>query len=117
MDAPNTDFTLAGCLEDLKATGQLVVHGVHRPILVVYDRGSVEDGILTCHWRHARFDLDSGCTSDLWADDAPTIPIQRRNGDVWVKTTFGHADPECTGASGSMTGSRTTSALSSPKRC
>src|SRR2546422_10850419 len=25
------------------------------------DRGSVEDGTLTCHWHHARFDLASGC--------------------------------------------------------
>jgi nitrite reductase/ring-hydroxylating ferredoxin subunit len=24
------------------------------------DRGTVEDGILTCHWHHARFDLASG---------------------------------------------------------
>jgi nitrite reductase/ring-hydroxylating ferredoxin subunit len=33
------------------------------------DRGSVEDGILTCHRHHARFDLASGCNFDLWADD------------------------------------------------
>ena len=33
------------------------------------DRGSVKDGILTCHWHQARFDLKSGCTFDLWADD------------------------------------------------
>src|SRR5207245_2534492 len=26
------------------------------------DRGTVEDGILTCHWHHARFDLASGGT-------------------------------------------------------
>jgi nitrite reductase/ring-hydroxylating ferredoxin subunit len=25
------------------------------------DRGSVEDGTLTCHWHHVRFDLASGC--------------------------------------------------------
>jgi hypothetical protein len=56
------------------------------------ERGSVEDGILTCHWHHARFDLESGCTFDLWADDVPTCPVEVRNGDVWVKTTFGHAD-------------------------
>jgi nitrite reductase/ring-hydroxylating ferredoxin subunit len=31
------------------------------------ERGSVADGILTCHWHHARFDLASGCTFDLWA--------------------------------------------------
>jgi hypothetical protein len=57
------------------------------------DRGSVEDGILTCHWHHARFDLASGCTFDLWADDVPTCPVEVRGTDVWVKPTFGHADP------------------------
>jgi hypothetical protein len=56
------------------------------------DRGSVDDGILTCHWHHARFDLASGCTFDLWADDVPMCPVELRNGQVWVKTTFGHAD-------------------------
>jgi nitrite reductase/ring-hydroxylating ferredoxin subunit len=112
MDAPNKEFVLAGSLEELKAKGRLVVHGRHRPILVIYDRGrvfaldnrcphmgfplergSVEDGILTCHWHHARFDLESGCTFDLWADDVPICPVEVRNGDVWVKTKFDHADP------------------------
>ena len=112
MDAPNHEFVLAGSLEELKAKGQLVVHGRHRPILVIHhrgrvfaldnrcphmgfplERGSVEDGILTCHWHHARFDLESGCTFDLWADDVPICPVEVRNGEVWVKTTFGYADP------------------------
>jgi nitrite reductase/ring-hydroxylating ferredoxin subunit len=112
MDAPNEEFALAGSLDDLKAKGRLVVHGSHRPILVVYDRGrifaldnrcphmgfplergSIEDGILTCHWHHARFDLESGCTFDLWADDVPICPVEIRNGEVWVKTSFNHADP------------------------
>jgi nitrite reductase/ring-hydroxylating ferredoxin subunit len=112
MDAPNKEFAFAGSLEELKAKGRLVVHGRHRPILVIYDRGrvfaldnrcphmgfplergSLEDGILTCHWHHARFDLESGCTFDLWADDVPICPIEVRNGDVWVKTTFGHSNP------------------------
>jgi nitrite reductase/ring-hydroxylating ferredoxin subunit len=112
MDAPNQEFTLAGSLDDLKAKGRLVVHGSHRPILVVYDRGrvfaldnrcphmgfplergSIEDGVLTCHWHHARFDLESGCTFDLWADDVPICPVEIRNGEVWVKTSFNHADP------------------------
>jgi hypothetical protein len=57
------------------------------------ERGSVDDGILTCHWHHARFDLESGCTFDLWADDVPICPVEVCNGEVWVKTTFGHADP------------------------
>jgi nitrite reductase/ring-hydroxylating ferredoxin subunit len=112
MDAPNQEFALAGSLDNLKAKGRLVVHGSHRPILVVYDRGrifaldnrcphmgfplergSIEDGILTCHWHHARFDLESGCTFDLWADDVPICPVEIRNGEVWVRTSFNHADP------------------------
>ena len=43
------------------------------------ERGSVADGILTCHWHHARFDLESGCTFDLWADDVPICPVEVRN--------------------------------------
>ena len=112
MDAPNKEFGFAGRLDELKAKGRLVVHGGHRPILVIYDRGrifaldnrcphmgfpldrgSVDDGILTCHWHHARFDLESGCTFDLWADDIPICPVEVRNGDVWVKITFSHTDP------------------------
>jgi hypothetical protein len=57
------------------------------------DRGSVEDGILTCHWHHARFDLASGCTFDLWADDVPSCPVEVRGGEVWVKAEFGHSEP------------------------
>jgi nitrite reductase/ring-hydroxylating ferredoxin subunit len=112
MDVPSKEFVLAGRLEELKSKGRLVLHGGHRPILVVYDRGrvfaldnrcphmgfplergSVEDGILTCHWHHARFDLESGCTFDLWSDDVPIFLVELRNGEVWVRTTFGHADP------------------------
>jgi nitrite reductase/ring-hydroxylating ferredoxin subunit len=112
MDARKKEFVLAGSLEELKARGRLVAHGDHRPILVIYERGrvfaldnrcphmgfplergSAEDGILTCHWHHARFDLESGCTFDLWADDVPTFPAEVRNGDVWVKTSLGHANP------------------------
>jgi nitrite reductase/ring-hydroxylating ferredoxin subunit len=110
MDVPNQEFALAGSLDELKQKGRLVMHGHHRPILVIYDRGrvfaldnrcphmgfpldrgSVDDGILTCHWHHARFDLASGCTFDLWADDVPMCPVELRNGQVWVNT-FGHAD-------------------------
>jgi nitrite reductase/ring-hydroxylating ferredoxin subunit len=80
-------FQRAGTIEELKSKGRLVVRDAHRPILIVedldrvysldnrcphmgfpLDRGSVEDGILTCHWHHARFDLASGCTFDLWAE-------------------------------------------------
>ena len=111
MNIPITNFVCAGSLEELKAKGRLVVRGAHRPILVVHDRGrvfaldsscphmgfpldrgSLEDGILTCHWHHARFDLASGCTFDLWADDVPTCPVEVRDLEVWVKPAFGYAD-------------------------
>ena len=111
MDVPTLDFVRACSFAELQAKGRLVVHGRHSPILVVYDgrrvfaldnrcphmgfpldRGSVEDGILTCHWHHARFDLASGCTFDLWADDVPTCPVEVRDGEVWIKPSFGHGD-------------------------
>ncbi len=95
MDSVFSGFVRAGSLDELKLKGRLLLHGRHRPILLVQeggrvlaldnrcphmgfplDRGSIEDGILTCHWHHARFDLASGCTFDLWADDVPTCPVE-----------------------------------------
>src|SRR2546428_12829227 len=50
-------------------------------------RGSVRDGILTCHWHHARFDLCTGGTFDLWADDVRAYPVEVRDGvAVWIDT-------------------------------
>ena len=48
------------------------------------DRGSVEDGILSCHWHHARFDVASGGAFDLWADDIDSFPVQLRHGEIYV---------------------------------
>jgi hypothetical protein len=50
-------------------------------------RGSVHDGILTCHWHHARFDLASGGTFDQFADDVPSFPVEIRDDEVWVDLT------------------------------
>jgi len=113
MDTVASDFVRAGTLQELKAKKRLLVHGRHRPILVVeesghvfaldnrcphmgfpLDRGSIDDGILTCHWHHARFELASGCTFDLWADDVPICPVEiRAGGEIWVKPVFGDPDP------------------------
>ncbi len=113
MDAVISGFVRAGSLDELKLKGRLLLHGRHRPILLVQeggrvlaldnrcphmgfplDRGSIEDGILTCHWHHARFALASGCTFDLWADDVPTCPVEiRAGGEIWVKPVFGYSDP------------------------
>src|ERR1700746_972359 len=114
MDVPAKEFVLAGSLEELRAKGRFVLHGNHRPILVLYDhgrvhaldnrcphlgfpldRGSIDDGILTCHWHHARFDLESGCTFDLWADDVPVCPVElrgERTKEIWVRPQFDHGD-------------------------
>jgi nitrite reductase/ring-hydroxylating ferredoxin subunit len=107
----STSFIRVATLEELKAAGMLVVRGARCPLLVVYDdgrvfaldnrcphlgfplhRGSVEDGILTCHWHHARFDLASGCTFDLWADDVPTAAVEIRDGAVWVSPHTRYTD-------------------------
>ncbi len=48
------------------------------------DQGSLRNGILTCHWHHARFDLQTGGTFDLWADDVPAFPVEIRDDTVWV---------------------------------
>src|SRR5215468_2142375 len=90
-------------LDEVRRRGPLVGPGADRPIVVfVHDgqiaavdnrcphlgfplhRGSVHDGILTCHWHHARFDLCSGCTFDLWADDVPAYDVEVRDGIVSI---------------------------------
>lgn len=48
------------------------------------DRGSVQDGILTCHWHHARFDLCSGGTFDQFADDVQVYPVTVEDGDIFI---------------------------------
>ncbi|MBV7332991.1 Rieske 2Fe-2S domain-containing protein [Chloroflexi bacterium TSY] len=52
------------------------------------DKGTVQDGILTCHWHHARFDLASGGTFDQFADDVRAFPVEVRgengNRQIWV---------------------------------
>ncbi|WP_458187698.1 Rieske (2Fe-2S) protein [Haladaptatus sp. NG-WS-4] len=54
-------------------------------------QGSVDDGILTCHWHHARFELSCGDTFDPWADDIQAYPIEERDGDVYVNL---HPEPD-----------------------
>ncbi len=93
----------AGALSDLQQRGCLVVNAQGHDVAVFYSggnvyavdnrcphmgfplqRGSVKDGILTCHWHHARFDLASGGAFDLWADDVRRFPVVVKDGEVWV---------------------------------
>ncbi len=93
----------AASLSELRAAGRLVV-GVGGQTLCLFadgdavhavdnrcphmgfplHRGTVADGILTCHWHHARFDLCSGGTFDQWADDVRRFPVELRDDDVYV---------------------------------
>ena len=47
-------------------------------------RGICEDGVLTCYWHYARFDLDSGGAFDIWAGDVRTYPVTVRENAVYV---------------------------------
>ena len=96
MDASPTEFVRAGSLEELKAKGRLVVHGPHRPILVVHDkdrvfaldnrcphmgfpldRGSVEDGTLTCRGLREDEKRDGGLVFPAHAStDDPDGPLR-----------------------------------------
>src|ERR687887_175943 len=84
-----------GSLADLRTIGHLVAKvGAHGVLVVWQDgrahaiddrcphmgfplpRGTVEEGLVTCHWHHARFDVVSGCTLDPFADDARPYPVE-----------------------------------------
>jgi nitrite reductase/ring-hydroxylating ferredoxin subunit len=98
------ELVRAASLSELRAAGRLVV-GVGGQTLCLFaegdavhavdnrcphmgfplHRGTVADGILTCHWHHARFDLCSGGTFDQWADDLRRFPVELRGDDVYVE--------------------------------
>ena len=102
----------AGTVEEVRARGCTVVTGGGHAIAVFplgdrfaavdnrcphmgfpLDRGTVSNGILTCHWHHARFDLSSGGTFDPFADDVRAFPVTVTDGQVWVDPSPPEADP------------------------
>src|SRR5580765_6629155 len=103
--------TRAGSLSELRTAGRLLTKVGTLPVVVFWlddtafaieDRcphlgfplhqGTVEAGLVTCHWHHARFDLVSGCTLDLWADDARGFEVELRGDEVFVRPRV-NADP------------------------
>ncbi|MCZ6574661.1 MAG: Rieske (2Fe-2S) protein [Planctomycetota bacterium] len=56
-------------------------------------QGDVRDGILDCHWHHARFDISCGATLDPWADDVDAYRVELRDGDVFVDSERPRRDP------------------------
>jgi nitrite reductase/ring-hydroxylating ferredoxin subunit len=98
-------YVYATSLDELAQTNCLTVHiEEHNIVLFKYgeqvyavdnrcphmgfplNKGTVRDGILTCHWHHARFDLASGGTFDQWADDVRSFPVALRDGEIWIDT-------------------------------
>src|SRR6476469_923038 len=90
-------------LSELQAAGRLVVRAERHTVCLFADgdrvhavdnrcphmgfplsRGTVCDGILTCHWHHARFDLTTGGTFDPFADDVAVHDVRVVDGVVWV---------------------------------
>jgi nitrite reductase/ring-hydroxylating ferredoxin subunit len=103
MDTLSESFVRAARLEDVRAAGRVSVRAAgHSIALFFHDgrvhavdnrcphmgfplhRGTLQGGILTCHWHHARFDLESGGTFDQFADEARVFPVEVRGGEVWV---------------------------------
>src|ERR671916_1957630 len=93
-----------GTLEELKHKGYLSVTAQGHDIVLFYhegevyaldnrcphmgfplSRGSTKDGILTCDWHHARFDIKTGGCFDLWADDVPVFAVNVIDGNIFVR--------------------------------
>jgi nitrite reductase/ring-hydroxylating ferredoxin subunit len=103
LETRSDSFVRAGRLDDVRAAGSMPVRVAGYSLALFYHdgnvhavdnrcphmgfplhRGSVRDGILTCHWHHARFDLETGGTFDQFADEARVFPVEIRDGEVWV---------------------------------
>ena len=103
MTVSNSHFTRVAAAAEIPAAGCLSVQAQgHTLALYAYggqvyavdnrcphmgfplSQGTVKDGILTCHWHHARFDLATGGTFDQFADDVRAFPVELRGGEVWV---------------------------------
>src|SRR5215212_1838169 len=103
LDTLSDSFVRTARLDDVRAAGRISVRVAgHSLALFFHDgrvhavdnrcphmgfplhRGTLQDGILTCHWHHARFDLESGGTFDQFADEARVFPVEIKDGEVWV---------------------------------
>jgi nitrite reductase/ring-hydroxylating ferredoxin subunit len=94
---------MIGDVNELRATGRLAGKVGSQPVCVWWSdgqayavddrcphmgfplhRGTVENGLLTCHWHHARFDLASGGTLDPFADDVRAHEVKIEGTRVYV---------------------------------
>ena len=103
MARATSSLQRAAAVDDVRRLGALVAHVNGHTLALFADgddvravdnrcphmgfplhRGTLHDGILTCHWHHARFAVATGGTFDQWADDLRVFPVELRDGDVWV---------------------------------
>jgi nitrite reductase/ring-hydroxylating ferredoxin subunit len=105
LSKTDSNYVYAANIKDIDAAGGCLSITVekHTIAIFIYDsksyavdnrcphmgfplnQGTVKDGILTCHWHHARFDLMNGGTFDQWAGDVTSFPVEIRNGnEVWI---------------------------------
>jgi len=99
------DYVFAANMADIQSSGGCLVVQIENHTIAIFsydskvyavdnrcphmgfplNRGTIKDGILTCHWHHARFDLKSGGTFDQWAGDVRSFPVQIRDRqEVWI---------------------------------
>ena len=112
MTQSTSNLLSAGTVDELRKRGCTVVTGAGHTIAVFakddtfaavdnrcphmgfpLDRGTVKNGILTCHWHHARFDLASGGTFDPFADDVRSFPVTIVDNTVFVDPNPPEQDP------------------------
>src|ERR671918_710499 len=98
-------FVYAADVKDIEAEGKCLSLSVKKQPIVLFlynskvyaldnrcphmgfplSQDTLKDGILTCHWHHARFDLHNGGTFDQWAGDVKSYPVQiRDNSEIWI---------------------------------
>lgn len=99
----NSDFIRVASLAEVQELGCKVVQTHGKNISIFYsenqvyaldnrcphmgfplDQGTCKNGILTCHWHHARFEMVSGGTFDLWADDVDSFAVEIKGDEIWL---------------------------------
>ena len=84
-----------GTVEEIREAGRKVVRVGTVPVLVLAHEGAfvaidnrcphmgfplhdgdIDDGMIDCHWHHARFDVTCGATLDPWADDVDGYRVE-----------------------------------------
>jgi nitrite reductase/ring-hydroxylating ferredoxin subunit len=111
----NNDYVFAANLADIHSSGGCLAVQIENHTIAIFsfdskiyavdnrcphmgfplNRGTIKDGILTCHWHHARFDLRNGGTFDQWAGDVNSFPVQIRNRqEIWINISpFANSNP------------------------